>query len=459
MEVHIPDAVQPAPGSTGPTAPAAAGARLGWLDALRGLAALAVVFQHAGPSLLPSVYYPTHGHLDAGIFGVFLFFLISGYIVPASLERRGDLRAFWAGRLFRIYPLYLAVFVLALLLLPQAHAGVAMTVYQHPWLSAAADGVLLQDLLGVPNGLSVAWTLSYEMVFYYLVSALFLVGWHRRSAPVAVGFATVALVCGGLLPTALLARGAGEQQVVVAAVLLVVVTALVGVLSGTRAGIRTGVLALGLVGLVLVVLNGRSAPFQSMMILATMFTGTAIHRAEKGQIKRRHAVACCAFVFTAGLLAGYFHAGASLGVIWTANTSAWCNAFAAAWLVFGIGMLTRGHRVPRALCRLGTTSYAVYLVHVPLLRVAEWVLADAHYSPHRHRLQEAACMGAFTAVVLLVAEVLHRLVELPGQRLGRRVLGWLSPVPPAGPPAPAAGPPAVRPADQGKPNLAGQRPG
>ena len=147
------DAVRP-PG--GPVAPAGSGARLGWLDALRGLAALAVVFQHSGPYLADGVFALTHRRLDPGIFGVFLFFLISGYIVPASLERRGDLRAFWVGRLFRIYPLYLVVFVLALVLLPEAHPGVSVSVYEHPWLSAAADGVLLQDLLGVGNGLSVA---------------------------------------------------------------------------------------------------------------------------------------------------------------------------------------------------------------------------------------------------------------------------------------------------------------
>ncbi|MBC3841950.1 hypothetical protein GXW82_22430 [Streptacidiphilus sp. 4-A2] len=115
--------------------------------------------------------------------------------MPASLERRGDLRAFWAGRVFRIYPLYLVVFAAALLLLPQAAAGVGTAVY-HPWLSAGADAVLLQDLLGVPNGLDVAWTLCYEMVFYYLVSGLFLLrctGTARGRGRVAV----VALAGGG----------------------------------------------------------------------------------------------------------------------------------------------------------------------------------------------------------------------------------------------------------------------
>ena len=403
------------------------------MDALRGLAALAVVFQHSGLYLADGVFALTHRRLDPGIFGVFLFFLISGYIVPASLERRGDLRAFWVGRLFRIYPLYLVVFVLALVLLPEAHPGVSVSVYEHPWLSAAADGVLLQDLLGVGNGLSVAWTLGYEMIFYYLVSALFLADWHRRSAPVAIGFAAVALALGGVLPSALLMHSAGEQQVVVATVLVLVVGALAAVVTGTRTGIRVGVLVLALVGLVLAVVDGRTALFEGMMILATMFTGTAIQRAENGQIKRWYAVVCCAFVFTAGLLAGIFYAGGAVSRIGTATGTAWWTGFVAAWLVFGLGMLCRKRRVPRVLSRLGTISYAVYLVHFPLLRGVLWAFADAHYSPSHHAGQELLCMAVFLTVALLLAEALHRLVELPGQRLGRRLLSRQSAAPFPGP--------------------------
>ncbi|WP_282703951.1 hypothetical protein [Streptomyces sp. CC219B] len=32
-----------------------------------------------------------------------------GIIIPASRERRGCVRTFWVGRLFRIYPLWAAV--------------------------------------------------------------------------------------------------------------------------------------------------------------------------------------------------------------------------------------------------------------------------------------------------------------------------------------------------------------
>src|SRR5579859_2094924 len=97
--------------TTGPSRPpqpaAPAGSRLAWLDVLRGVAALAVVFNHFGYFLPPAVKTPVYQWINPGDYGVFVFFLISGYIVPASLERKGSVRTFWVSRLFRLYPLYL----------------------------------------------------------------------------------------------------------------------------------------------------------------------------------------------------------------------------------------------------------------------------------------------------------------------------------------------------------------
>ncbi|HUR08707.1 MAG TPA: acyltransferase family protein, partial [Nonomuraea sp.] len=74
--------VQPAP------------SRLAWLDALRGIGALAVVGEHlltwAMPWLRPISF-------NLGMYGVLVFFLVSGYVIPISLERHGDVRAFWIG--------------------------------------------------------------------------------------------------------------------------------------------------------------------------------------------------------------------------------------------------------------------------------------------------------------------------------------------------------------------------
>src|SRR5436189_97432 len=61
----------------------------------------------------------------------------------------------------------------------------------HPVSTLTANATMLQQLLGAPPVPGVLWTLSYEMVFYLLVSVLFVWGAHRRSAFFAGGFAAI----------------------------------------------------------------------------------------------------------------------------------------------------------------------------------------------------------------------------------------------------------------------------
>src|SRR5579872_736183 len=81
--------------------------RLAWLDAMRGFAALCVVFDHSSYHVLTSLRGFLYHWFDFGQYGVFVFFLVSGYIIPASLERKGSVRGFWTGRVFRLYPPYI----------------------------------------------------------------------------------------------------------------------------------------------------------------------------------------------------------------------------------------------------------------------------------------------------------------------------------------------------------------
>jgi len=74
--------------------PARPAVRLRRLDALRGIAVLAVVYEHFSSYLIPDLKLATGQWAHAGTFGVMLFFLVSGYIVPSSVERRGSVRNF-----------------------------------------------------------------------------------------------------------------------------------------------------------------------------------------------------------------------------------------------------------------------------------------------------------------------------------------------------------------------------
>ena len=81
-------------------------ARLDFLDNLRGIAALAVFLSHAGHKVSPAFRTYLEPYFNLGSWGVVLFFLCSGFILPLSLERQGSLGRFWVRRFFRLYPLY-----------------------------------------------------------------------------------------------------------------------------------------------------------------------------------------------------------------------------------------------------------------------------------------------------------------------------------------------------------------
>jgi peptidoglycan/LPS O-acetylase OafA/YrhL len=374
--------------------------RLAWLDALRGPAALAVALHHSGWTFIPGVWAEVDRRIDVGTWGVFVFFLVSGYIIPASLERRGDLRAFWIGRAFRLLPLLLAASGLALLL---AYAGAFAL---HPGLSARplplvvlGNVTMLQELLGVPAVIDVMWTLSYEMAFYLLAVGLFATGRAHRSAVTAIVLALSAVLLGLLLPGPVI----GGRADLVTALLGVAVVAVVVVSARAGGGTRTAAaVAGGLLGSVLVILGSRIGAWQGLTILAMMFAGTAVYRAERGAIRWRTAVATVLTVLACGVFAK--------------DDPGWAPALLLAAGFFAAGFALRRRSFPRWLAHLGVISFSLYLLHPLLLRV----------SPN---------LPLFFLALVPLCYLTHRLIEAPAQRLGRR-LARSSPREPEREPAP-----------------------
>jgi acyltransferase-like protein len=192
---------------------AGTGNRLAWLDVLRGLAALAVVFNHFGYFVPSGLNHSVNQLINPGDYGVFVFFLISGYIVPASLERKGSVRTFWISRIFRLYPLYLLAVTLALVLYA-VHVGGLRGEDADPETSVLSQMLMMSNVLAGQNLPNVVWSLSYEMIFYLLLTALFMARIHRRSSRYALAFGVAAVALGGLLPQAYLTNNLWSPRLI-----------------------------------------------------------------------------------------------------------------------------------------------------------------------------------------------------------------------------------------------------
>nr|BFE28135.1 hypothetical protein GCM10010200_003860 [Actinomadura rugatobispora] len=378
-----------------------------------------MVFEHSLDVLFPEIRAGASPWFDFGRYGVFVFFIVSGYIVPASLERRGSVRRFWIGRMFRLYPLWAVAAVIGVGI---GLAGLTWSPPQQltdrPGLSALAHLTMLQDLLSVPNAVNVFWTLSYEMAFYLLITAMFVAGVHRASAGTALSFAAGAAVVGAVLPTGLLTSRFPQGGIVAAAVLMA--AGLLAVMSGRPAARRCGVVVLGVLALALVTVNSRVGGVESLAIIATMFAGTAIYRIQSGQATGRRPVAMVVLVpvLTVGAGAGLAIAGRT-GAWQATGVWGWPTAVAAAWLTFLAGLLLRHRRFPRFLPWLGVISYSVYLLHFQVLQIIWQVTDEPETLGTPVRL---LWLTVLIIAVLVFGTLAHRHVELPAQRLGRRVI-------------------------------------
>ncbi|WP_246147753.1 acyltransferase family protein [Nonomuraea turkmeniaca] len=381
------------------SAPSSPSTRLAWLDALRGIGALAVVAEHLLPWFLPALrpYW-----FNLGVYGILVFFLVSGYIIPTSLERHGDVRAFWISRIFRLYPLYLSVIALVLAL---AWWVPVRAEVPRDGSAVAAHATMLLDVVNVGGVADTMWTLSYEMVFYLLVTALFLTGAQHRSGELSMGFAAAAVVVG------LVASGAVFVGGWPAYVSAGVFAAGVACVMWGRAR-KPAACVLGLMALAALLLSSR-VPWLGTAVLAVMFAGTAIHRWERGTGRLWPVAVTTALVAIAPLWA--IESG-----WWWVQPDVWLTTIVLAGATFAGGMALRGRRLPRMLVWLGLVSYSLYLVHHPLLKYFVAITGDLRQAD----LPYQAGMAALAlAVVLGVSALAYRFIERPGQALGRRISG------------------------------------
>jgi len=177
-----------------------------FVDALRGVAAhqqIHVFADYPSKAIVPGsfTWWFFLGFFDLGKYAVVVFFLVSGFLIPATLRRPGaDLARFARHRFFRLYPAYWFSIVFRLLAL--AAMGKLAGVN---WTNVAINTTMLQKFVGKPDFIGVYWTLQIELTFYVLCALLFRFGKLDRR------FTAQCVALGAALACAALRYATGKQ--------------------------------------------------------------------------------------------------------------------------------------------------------------------------------------------------------------------------------------------------------
>lgn len=146
---------------------------------LRGVAALVVLLSHSGfyldnylqigwaKTLFPGIF---------GLYGVAIFFAISGYLMASLINKEGPFE-FLARRVARIYPLFfLCTLITMLVIFPQVISR---------WVPLS---ITLAPMDGATYLMRVEWTLVHEVFFYVAIFFVALLGLQRWMNAIAVAW-------------------------------------------------------------------------------------------------------------------------------------------------------------------------------------------------------------------------------------------------------------------------------
>ena len=114
--------------------------------------------------------------LLAGKYGVYLFFLISGFVIFMTLERTRTAADFVVSRFSRLFPAYWAAFLLTATVV----YTVGLPLQQLPASQALLNLTMVQEILGAEHLDGSYWTLQIELFFY--VQMLFWYIWDSCGA-------------------------------------------------------------------------------------------------------------------------------------------------------------------------------------------------------------------------------------------------------------------------------------
>lgn len=156
------------------------------MEGMRGLAVTAVFCVHYATFSLP---YASHSGLapvmqalhQIGNAGVDLFFVLSGYLIYGAALKRPPYFSFMKRRIRRIYPAFMAVFSIYLLIsFTIPHESKIPAGWWPAFIFIAENALLLPGIFPLPRLIPVAWSLSYELLYYIVIPVLVMgLGLHR----------------------------------------------------------------------------------------------------------------------------------------------------------------------------------------------------------------------------------------------------------------------------------------
>lgn len=355
--------------------PSPSSERLAPVDATRALAALLVVWIHAAETLVEIAgsggwLYPLARDLNVGSIGVTAFFLVSGFVIPASLREgrpRGDeLRVFAIRRFFRLYPVFWLSMLLAVVVM---WWGFGKAV---EWPMVLANATMAARPLGFELLQLPYWTLFVELVFYILCALLFAFGLLQRA---------------GMLLTLSLLLAAMH-------------------LAGYAPAVRQSWLQF--------LLQDTLAQNLSLML-----AGALLRRWQDGALGSRPIRAALV-----GLLALWFYLPLDAGMSFASGEAGWAYPPTEGSKALGIGLFLVMVFAVRpngpVLAALGRASYSLYLFHSIVAFGLLWLAMQPGFVWLRG-WDLAAYIGLCAALSIILAALAYRFVELPAMALGRRL--------------------------------------
>jgi peptidoglycan/LPS O-acetylase OafA/YrhL len=349
------------------------------LTGIRGVAACWVVFYHVHE--FDALHGPFATLLRHGYLAVDIFFVLSGLVMGLSYSGlfAGGFTArkyavFLARRAARIYPLYLVV-TLVLAAVPIWHF--VSVAHLHWLLRRLVLNLSLVDFWGFAAPIDgPSWSISTELAAYLLFPVLALLTIYGR-AQVAALVAILCVVAVALLtqlptPASYPFPRQGPLDISWAGTVWPLVRCVAEFTLGLvafRAATETGIRSVA------------RAPWLSPAVFTALF----------GLLLVRHAdvlIVCLIPVFLVTLACA---------------DSAVSRGLASAPIML-----------------LGRLSYAIYLLHFPLLPIRPWVggRLAATLGPLG---SDAAALVAFWCALLVLAALCYRFIEVPGRKMIRRV--------------------------------------